>query len=228
VKYKSFGRTAKISVSVISVLALAACGGSGSDQFDTDDAGFDAMGNAALAAIDVFSDVEGEGASPYAAVENASGTAAYDGVAVVTSGPESTGVIDFVAGGSLALIADFDGAGTVTGSASGFYQIANPEVVENGPDDITDFQNFTDLENAGAIEGSLDFDMGVFNLGGAALATGTVDGDLTALDTTVIDVDNAAMDGAFIGDDLDVFGAESTTSSGSAFVDITIIGLAPQ
>jgi len=217
----------KSLISVVSMASLAACGGSGGGdgEFNTGP-DFDALGNAAIEALDGFDAASTEGRSRYSAVEaEPEGDSIYEGVAVVMTGPAPEGFVElpeYAAVGSFEVTANF-GEATVNGTADGFFEIENPGIARDVADGDVDP---TDLVNAGSIEGSFAFDLDIEETGGFATATGSVVGSLTAIDDTLVAIDDADAEGVFLGDDLDAFqviGSEAI--GGEDAVDIFAVGL---
>lgn len=151
----------------LAILALAGCDGSGT-------------GNASLA--ELLDDLEQlieetEGAfDPTPGSELPSGTATYTGLALANEENPVTGDTDFVALGSSRVTADF-ADGSVTASASGFYEIDNP----NDYDPDLSVSDALAAATGTAIEGSFSYEM-TQPVPDVGLFSGTVTGSLSKTD----------------------------------------------
>ncbi|MFA8442288.1 hypothetical protein [Yoonia sp.] len=210
------------------VCFLGACMGSdgGAERFNTGDAAFDALGNRAIDVFDEFEALDSEeGFTPFTAVAaEEGGSAIYNGVATVVAGTfdeeTDTETVDYLAVGSFTVTADFGIAQSVTGTADGFFEIANPEVANDENSELTD------AVNAGAIEGSFAFDLDIYDLGGDAAADGDVTGSITTLDDTEIALTETTAFGDFYGNDLDALSVDAgTEEEGNRFIEISATGL---
>lgn len=219
----------KTFCSLMAISALAACGGSGSATRDigpgTGTAEFGALSETALEVFEEFEILEEtEGYTSFDAVAaEDGGSSVYDGFASVGAGtfnPETeTETLTFLAVGSFSVTADFGDAMDVTGTADEFFEVANPEIFESEDADIAD------TVNAGAIAGSFTFDLEIYDLEGLAVADGVVDGSVTALDGSVIALEEAEALGDFLGSNLDLLDVYAFQENEDSFIGFSAIGL---
>jgi len=194
-------------------------------EFNTGDAEFDALGNTAIAVFNDGDAFVGEGTTAFSAVVGDGGSSVYNGVAILSAGTYDgdTGeeTVNYLAAGSFTATADFGDARSLTGTADGFFEIANPEIANSDPLVITD------AVNGGSIPGSFTFDLGIGDSVGFAVTAGTVNGSVTANDDTVVGLSDAYIQGEFFGNDLDMVEliGGAYDSGDATFVGITANGL---
>lgn len=206
----------KLSMALSSVLLLSAC--FGSDDLTR----AEALAEVADDTFNAFSAIEeAEGPTDYAAVGLETGSVNYEGFALFSSGTIDGGgqTVEYIALGTFEATADFGAAQSVTGTASGFIEGANPGVANEAG------ALASDLESAGSVVGSFAFDLSILSRGGNAAADGTMTGSLTATDGTEYAFTDQPALGDFYGDDLDALVVNSGELTTDAFTVLNVTGL---
>lgn len=212
---------------MLTAVALLACGcgGSNGGGVDTGDPQLDALISAAQADIDAYEAIfDSEGYTPFSEVGNQSGSVSYDGIAVVlegqvTGGNNPTEVTEYAAIGSFDVTVDFGMAQSATGRAFDFFELTNPELLDNVDADIEDTR--TSGPVAGEFNFVWDIEEDSFN---EAVLAGTVTGSLTKQAGGQVGLTGTPADGFFVGNDFDAIEVSASDFQDPEFTDIVAFG----
>lgn len=162
-----------------------------------------------------------EGFTPYATVANEMGAVSYTGYAVYLEEVDDgmTTSTTYLALGTFEATAAFGAAQEVTGTATDFFAVANPQLADTADPDVTQ------AEFGGALTGSFAFDMDIFDFEGNAGMNGTVNGTLTDGDGLMADWTDVMATGDFIGADIDGMVISGEVTAGDQTMSVLVRGM---
>lgn len=194
----------KIAAAAVALSSMSACGGA-----NTGDRSFDTLKTDLVTLLDAtegFYDRSPENVLP-------AGEASYTGLAFATQEDEVTEETLFAALGTGRIVADF-ATGDLTGSASGFFEIEEPDAIDDdtSPEAALASLGGTEIEG----EFSIEMSQTAIALGGFF---GTATGSLTKVDGGTFQINGDAA-GYVSGDNGERFYALAEPSGGNTFVII--------